>query len=164
MGDETSSIEHEVRVAARPETVFAYFTDPVRLVSWMGVDATVDPRPGGVCRIKINDASTMLGQFVEVDPCRRIVWTWGWEEAVFAVPPQSTEVEVSLIPDGEDTIVRLAHRRLPPRTAPFHQAGWEHYLARLAAVAGGQEPEADPWADVALALRDVGALIPGAVP
>src|SRR4051794_33126100 len=48
---ETSVVEHEVRVAARPETVFSYFTDPVKMVQWMGAEATLDPRPGGVCRI-----------------------------------------------------------------------------------------------------------------
>jgi uncharacterized protein YndB with AHSA1/START domain len=157
--DETRTIEHEVRVAARPETVFAYFTDPARLVSWMGVEATLDPRPGGVCRIRINDASSMLGEFVEVEPYRRVVWTWGWEEAMFAVPPQTTEVEVSLTPDGDETIVRLAHRRLPPHSASFHRAGWDHYLARLAAEASGRRPGPDPWADVATAARDVGALV-----
>jgi uncharacterized protein YndB with AHSA1/START domain len=161
MGDRTS-VEHEIRVAARPETVFAYFTDPARLVSWMGVDATLDPRPGGVCRITMNDAATMLGEFVEVDPYRRIVWTWGWEQAVFAVPPQSTEVEVSFTPDGDDTIVRLAHRRLPAHGTAFHRAGWRHYLPRLAAAAAGADPGPDAWADVAAATRDVGDLVPGA--
>src|SRR5204863_6169331 len=48
---ETSVVEHELRVAARPETVFAYFTDPAKMVQWMGAEATLDPRPGGICRI-----------------------------------------------------------------------------------------------------------------
>jgi uncharacterized protein YndB with AHSA1/START domain len=152
-GDETSAIEHEVRVAARPETVFAYFTDPVRLVSWMGVDATVDPRPGGVCRIKINDASAMLGEFVEVDRPRRIVFTWGWEHALFEMPPQSTAVEVSFTPDGDGTIVRLAHRRLPDAAVSAHRAGWEHYMERLSVAAGGGDPGPDPWQDVEVATR-----------
>jgi len=162
--DETSAVAHEVRVAARPETVFGYFTDPARLVAWMGVEATLDPRPGGVCRIKMNDAATMLGEFLEIDPYRRIVWTWGWEEAMFAVPPQSTEVEVSFTPDGDGTIVRLAHRRLPARAAAFHRAGWEHYFERLAAAAAGTDPGPDAWGDVAVATRAVGALVPGAAP
>ena len=48
---EASVVEHEIRVAARPETVFAYFTDPAKMVQWMGAEATLDPRPGGICRI-----------------------------------------------------------------------------------------------------------------
>jgi uncharacterized protein YndB with AHSA1/START domain len=168
---ETSVVEHEIRVAARPETVFAYFTDPVKMVQWMGADATLDPRPGGVCRIAFqpsrasaevtsaalgggpetaerierDPAGVMLGEFVEVDPPRRIALTWGWEQELLATPPQSTSVEVSFIPDGEDTIVRLAHRRLPAASVAFHRTGWQHYLARLATAAADGDPGHDPW-------------------
>ena len=98
---------------------------------------------------------------MEVDPPRRIVFTWGWELELLVTPPQSTVVEVSLTPDGEETVVRLAHRRLKPDAVPFHQAGWDHYLPRLALVAAGADPGVDPWRDVAVAtkaLRDAGVL------
>jgi uncharacterized protein YndB with AHSA1/START domain len=167
---ETSALEYELRVAARPETVFAFFTDPRKMVQWMGAQATLDPRPGGVCRIafepldeKIDDfrallgapeqpnrgpgknGGAMAGEFVEVDPHRRIVLTWGWEQEVLATPPQSTAVEISFDRDGEETIVRLAHRRLPSETVAFHRAGWEHFLPRLKIAAGGGDPGPDPW-------------------
>ena len=165
---ETSVIEHEVRVAARPETVFGYFTDPAKFVQWMGAHATLDPRPGGVCRIAFGPTRSQVesiaavlgiaatpaggdilgvvtGEFVDVDPPRYIAFTWGWEEEPLAVPPQSTAVEVSFTPDGDETIVRLVHRRLPPAAVAFHRAGWDHYLPRLATVAGGGDPGPDPW-------------------
>jgi uncharacterized protein YndB with AHSA1/START domain len=169
---ETSVVEHEVRIAARPETVFAYFTDPVKMVQWMGAEATLDPRPGGVCRIAFQPSvprvellsaafggdrvqalervdstrvGVMLGEFVEVDPPHRIAFTWGWEQELLALPPQSTAVEVSFTPDGEDTIVRLVHRRLPPAAVAFHRAGWHHYLPRLVVAAEGGNPGRDPW-------------------
>jgi len=44
----------EVRIEARPETVFAYFTDPAKMVQWKGVDAVLDPRPGGQYRVNVN--------------------------------------------------------------------------------------------------------------
>ena len=169
---ETSVIEHELRVAARPETVFSFFTDPAKMVQWMGAEATLDPRPGGICRIAFEPtraqaevveshlpgeplrgsgpigsevAAVMSGRYVEVDPYRRIEFTWGWEEKLMAVPPQSTIVEVTFIPDGEGTTVRFAHRRIPLATVDYHRAGWEHYLARLALAAGGGNPGPDPW-------------------
>jgi uncharacterized protein YndB with AHSA1/START domain len=159
----TEVIEHQVRVAARPETVFAYFTDPVRLVRWMGVDATLDPRPGGVCRIAFEPSqgaiallggggepversprAVMSGEFVVIEPHRRIVFTWGWEEGLLDVAPGSTEVEVSFTPIGDETLVKVAHRRLAPAGVAFHRAGWEHYLGRLAMVAAGRDPGPDP--------------------
>jgi uncharacterized protein YndB with AHSA1/START domain len=167
---ETDVLEYELRVAASPETVFAFFTDPEKMVRWMGAQATLDPRPGGICRIafrpraeKIDDfrallgaederdrgsdgnGGVMAGEFVEVDPPRRIVITWGWEQVILAVPPQSTAVEISFDRDGEETVVRLAHRRLPSATVAFHRAGWEHFLPRLGVAAAGGDPGVDPW-------------------
>jgi uncharacterized protein YndB with AHSA1/START domain len=150
-------LEYETRVAARPATVFAYFTDPAKMVQWMGTEATLDPRPGGVCRINPSGHAVMSGEFVEVDPPRRISFTWGWETELFATPPQSTIVEVSLTPEGDGTIVRLAHRRLQPAAVAFHRAGWDHYLPRLALIATGADPGMDQWRDVAVALEQLRA-------
>jgi uncharacterized protein YndB with AHSA1/START domain len=173
--DETSVVEHKVRVAARPETVFAYFTDPTRMVRWIGAEATLDPRPGGICRIAFQPSQARvdslgreyfgrdeeeesfdvagrgvaLGKFVEVNPPRRIVLTWGWELDVLQVPPQSTLLEIDFTPDGDGTIVQLVHRKLPAGMADFHRVGWEHYLARLAIAAAGGDPGRDPWAAAA---------------
>ncbi len=35
------------RIAAPPEVVFPYFTDPALIVTWMGDRADLDPQPGG---------------------------------------------------------------------------------------------------------------------
>ena len=113
------------------------------MVEWMGTDATLDPRPGGVCRLTMNPAASVLGEFVEVEPYTRIVFTWGYEKRLFAMPPQSSALEVSLTPDGEETVLRLAHRRLPAAATEFHRAGWHHYLPRLAVAAAGGGPGPD---------------------
>jgi uncharacterized protein YndB with AHSA1/START domain len=155
-------IEHEVRVAASPDIVFAYFTDPAKMVQWMGTEATLDPRPGGVCRVNPGGRTAMLGTFVEVDPPRRVVFTWGWETSMFATPPQSTVVEVSLTPEGEGTLVRLSHRQLHTEAVGFHRCGWEHYLPRLALVASGTGAGIDPWLDLQRAIDDLRAAgVPG---
>jgi uncharacterized protein YndB with AHSA1/START domain len=151
------AIEHEVRVAASPESVFDYFTDPAKMVMWMGTEATLDPRPGGICRVNPSGQAAMLGEFVEVDRPRRVVFTWGWETALFKTPPQSTLVEVSLTPEGEDTVVRLTHRRLKPEAVALHRAGWHHYLSRLALAASGADPGRDPWRDLPLSAEELRA-------
>jgi uncharacterized protein YndB with AHSA1/START domain len=148
-------LEHQTRVSASPETVFQYFTDPTRMVEWMGTEATLDPRAGGVCRINPTGHAVMSGRFLEVDPPRRIVFTWGWETELYATPPQSTVVEVSLVPIGKDTLVRLTHRRLQPAAVAFHREGWEHYLPRLARAAAGADAGVDPWRDIAVALQQL---------
>jgi uncharacterized protein YndB with AHSA1/START domain len=154
--DETRVVEHEVRVAARPETVFAYFTDPAKMVRWIGADATLDPRPGGVSRIAISDVAVMSGEFVEVVPYSRVVFHWGWENRLFAVPPASTVLEVSLTPEAGGTRVRLTHKELPDAAIHAHEVGWEHYLGRLAVAASGEDPGPDPLEDAAEAQRRLG--------
>lgn len=141
---ETSALEHDVLVAASPETVFGYFTDPAKIVRWMGDAAILDPRPGGVCRIGFPDAPAALGEYVEVVPHSRVVFSWGWETETLTVPPASTLVEVSLTPDGDGTHVRLTHRRLPAAAHAFHRLGWNHYLERLSVAATGRDPGPDP--------------------
>jgi uncharacterized protein YndB with AHSA1/START domain len=155
----TSVTEHELRIAARPETVFEYFTDPAKLVEWMGVEAILDPRPGGVFRLVFHPApsvvamigeleagepNVVLGEFVEVVPYSRIAFTWGYERRLFSLPPQATAVEVALEPEGDGTILRLTHRGLPAEATAFHRVGWEHYLARLALLGAGHQPGTDP--------------------
>lgn len=144
----TSTVEHEIRVDARPETVFSFFTDPVKMVQWMGNEATLDPRQGGVFEVgfvrEIGQVAAR-GEFVEVAPFERIVFTWGFDAEAFGVAPGSTRVEVSLVPDGGGTIVRLVHTGLPASSVDFHEAGWGHYLERLAITSAGADLEADDW-------------------
>ena len=143
----TRVVAHEVRIDAPPETVFSYFTDPAKMVAWMGESATLDPRPGGMCRIAFPGGAA-IGSFVEVEPPRRVVFTWGWEERYFDVPPGDTRVEVTLVPDEDGTRVRLTHTKLPPAAVGFHDVGWGHYLERLALSATGRDPGPDTLAAI----------------
>ena len=145
---EPDVIQQEIQIAARPETVFAFFTDPAKMLRWKGVEATLEPRPGGIYRVDMHGGRAIAsGRYVEVVPHSRIVFTWGWEDEGNAVPPGTTTIDVPLTPAGEGTLLRLTHRDLP--TAEMrerHGERWTHYLARLALAAAGQDPGPDPWA------------------
>ena len=125
------------------------------MVRWMGAEATLDPRPGGVCRINPSGHAVMSRKLLEADPPRRLVLACGWETESFATPPQSAIVEVTLTQDGAETIMHLAHRRLKHSAVAFHRAGWEHYLPRLSLLATGADPGADPWRDIAVDLTEL---------
>jgi uncharacterized protein YndB with AHSA1/START domain len=137
-------LEVTVHIAARPETVFAYFTDPVRYVQWMGNHATLEPTPGGSYRVRMRDGVEALGEFVEVEPPHRLVFTWGWTHD-HAVAPGSTRVVVTLEEEDGGTRVVLRHHDLPDdEQRGHHGKGWELYLARLAVRVRGGDPGADP--------------------
>jgi uncharacterized protein YndB with AHSA1/START domain len=145
---ETTAIEREITIAARPETVWEFLVDPAKACRWMGGQATLDARPGGVYRVEVLPGNIAAGEFVEVDPPRRLVHTWGWEAGTSPVAPGSTTIEIELIPDGEGTTVRFTHRDLPSADdAGKHAHGWDHYLARLAVASAGGDPGRDPWLD-----------------
>ena len=142
-----TAIEREIAIAASPETVWELLVDPDKATRWMGQAATLDARPGGVYRVDVMPGNIALGEFVEVDPPRRLVYTWGWQQGNGSpVAPGSTTVEFELIPDGDGTTLRFTHRGLPDAEAVGkHAHGWDHYLERLAVAARGEDPGADPW-------------------
>jgi uncharacterized protein YndB with AHSA1/START domain len=141
----TDPLRHEVRIAAPPEVVFPYFTDPARMVSWMGIAALLDPRPDGTFRVETNGRDVALGRYVEVEPPRRVVFTWGFEGTDRLLAAGSTRVEVVLEPDGDGTVLTLRHHDLPDEARQAHEEGWSHYLARLNVAARGDSPGPDPW-------------------
>jgi uncharacterized protein YndB with AHSA1/START domain len=145
LNEESVPVEREVRIDAPPEVIFKFFVDPEQLIRWKGVEATLDPRPGGIYRVNVTGADVVRGEYVEVSPYERVVFTWGWEGEGNPVPPGSSTVEITLVPDGAATLVRLRHHGLPGGPEDRHAEGWEHYLARLAGVAAGRDAGPDPW-------------------
>jgi len=139
------AVERVVRIAARPEIVYSYFVDEARMLEWKGVDATLDPRPGGVYRVNVTGRDIVRGEYVALEPYRRIVFTWGWEGEGQPLPPGSSTVEVTLTPDGDGTVLRLRHIGLAEALRSAHAEGWDHYLERLVVRAGGEDPGVDPW-------------------
>jgi len=138
-------IEREVQIEASPETVFEFFTDPAKMVRWMGTQATLDPRPGGVFRVEMSPQVATSGAFVDVDPPNRLVYTFGWEGDAFSTTPGSTTVEVTFTQVDGGTLLRLVHTDLPTReSAEAHTHGWDQYLARLVIAAPGGDPGPDP--------------------
>ena len=111
-------IEREIRIAARPETVFAFWTEPVKMARWMG-------------------RTIRLAAGSRVEPPSRIVLTWGWEAPGDPTPPGASTVEVDFLADGDSTIVRLRHSGLVTEAVSGHAEGWDQFLPSLVAAAGG---------------------------
>ncbi len=145
--DSSKIIDLEIRINARPETVFPYLIDPDRMVMWMGDSVNLDPRPGGIYEVHVTGSNRARGEYIEVTPYSRVVFTFGWEGADNPVPPGSSRVEITLIPEGEGTLLRLRHEGLPSdEMRQAHSQGWNHYMDRLAKASAGVDPGPDPMA------------------
>jgi uncharacterized protein YndB with AHSA1/START domain len=138
-----AELVREVIVAASPATIFELLTQPERHTEWMGTTAELDPRPGGAYRVLVGGNYPAVGEFVEVVPDERVVFRFGWDLPDHPIPARSTKVEISLIPEGEKTRVRLVHSELPDDAVGDHSQGWDRYLERLAVVAAGGTVEPD---------------------
>ncbi len=144
MTADNGSIQREVFIEAPQATVFAFFTDPDKMSRWMGVSHTLEPRQGGIFLVDVHSGNVAKGEFREVTPISRLVFTWGWDSEETSVPPGSSIIEVNLTPKDNGTLLEFTHSGLPePAVAP-HTMGWEHYLGRLTIAAAGGDPGPDP--------------------
>ena len=130
--DESLVVRRETQIAAPPATVFAFLTDPQKILSWMGAEADTDAHPGGLYLVKDvagRPGRTARGQFREVVPVHRLAYSFGWEDDE-NVPPGSSLVEIDLIDRDGGTLVRMTHTGLPNAyECDGHAKGWAYYLA-----------------------------------
>ena len=121
-------VRRETHIPAPPSAVFAFLTDPDKILRWMGTEAEIEPQPGGLYLVNVTGARFARGSFREV------------------VPPGSSTVEIDLIEQSTGTLLRLTHTGLPnAEQCAGHAEGWAHYLDRLAEVAAGRDLGPDPW-------------------
>jgi uncharacterized protein YndB with AHSA1/START domain len=142
--NESLVIRREVQIAAPPATVFAFLTDPDKIVSWMGAEATTEPHPGGLYLLKgVGQGNNARGEFREVVPVHRLAYSFGWEGRE-EVPPGSSLIEIDLVDRDGGTLLRMTHSGLPNAAqCAAHARGWAHYLGRLVIAAAGGDPGVD---------------------
>ena len=133
----------EVLIDAAPSTVFELLTDPELQKCWFGTEVELDPRPGGIYKALVAGTHPALGEFVDVQPDEKVVFTFGWDEPGHPIPAGSTTVAITLLAEGSKTRVQLVHSGLPEDAVADHTFGWNHYLGRLAVVAEGGDVEPD---------------------
>jgi uncharacterized protein YndB with AHSA1/START domain len=101
---------------------------PFELV-WRNSELTNPPgkRPEG-----FGEEHRMESRIIEVDPPRKLVFTWG---------KGSGDVSFELEPRGERVLLTVTHRRLPDRGMMVGvSTGWHAHLDMLVARLTGQEP------------------------
>ncbi|MDN5861169.1 MAG: SRPBCC domain-containing protein [Pseudonocardia sp.] len=130
---------------ASRERVFAAWTHPEVLRRWWAAGPgwaspwiEVDLRVGGSYRLAMTapgaaDTNVVAGQYLEIAPPRRLVYTWQWESAEAPGGDAVTLVTVEFRDAGAaGTTVVLTHSGFPDADArDQHDAGWRACLAQL---------------------------------
>jgi uncharacterized protein YndB with AHSA1/START domain len=142
-------VRRETYISAPPATVFAFLTDPEKIISWMGTEAKTEMRPDGLYLLKGINRMAARGAFREVVPVHRLAYSFGWEGSE-EVPPGSSLIEIDLLDRDGGTLLRMTHSGLPNAAqCAAHDKGWAHYLGRLTMAAAGQDPGPDRRDDAA---------------
>jgi uncharacterized protein YndB with AHSA1/START domain len=138
----------EVRrtIRAPRQRVFDAWTTPEELKRWHAPGpltvtlAEIDLRVGGSYRIHMQQPDgtvhQAIGVYREVDPPRRIVYTWSWEGDH---PVKNSVVTLEFHERGADaTEVVLRHEGLPNvQERDSHASGWTSIMDKLAALFDG---------------------------
>ena len=87
---EKLSLEIKRHIKAPRERVYAAWTDPVQMKQWFGPenvqthDLIAEVRVGGKFRWDLSNAEgekmTCRGEYRELQPSRKIVFTWQWQD------------------------------------------------------------------------------------
>lgn len=136
------TVEVSITIAAKPATIFRYFTDPGRFGQWVQGAVTLDPRTGGDLRVAFaQGANVVEGQIVELVENERIVMTWGLADdtpEAAQLPAGSTRVAVTLAPVTDGTRVTLRHEGLVESLRGAHEGGWVYYFSQLSPKASAE--------------------------
>ncbi len=128
MTELTESLKREILICARRETVFAYFTDAERFARWWGEGSRIDARPGGSVFIRYPNGVTASGEIREIDPPRRIVFTYIMAGGVASL------VTITLEETEEGTLLRLRHDFSSAKIRDHFVQGWRYQLALFSKV------------------------------
>ena len=109
-------VRRETHIPAPPSAVFAFLTDPEKILRWMGTEAELEPQPGGLYLVNVTGARFARGAFREVVPVHRLAYSFGWDGSE-VVPPGSSTVEIDLIEQSNGTLLRLTPHRPARRRA-----------------------------------------------
>jgi uncharacterized protein YndB with AHSA1/START domain len=121
-------------VHAPAPRVYQAFTNSSLLRQWLCDVAVINAKPGGYIYLVWNSGFYTAGEFVELNPNQRVVFTWfGRSE------PGRTNVEVEIIDKGETTQVLLKHSGVGAEeewktVITEIQNGWTSSLVNLASV------------------------------
>ncbi len=138
---EKLSLEIKRFIKASPDRVYAAWTDPVQLKKWFGPENVqtrnliADARVGGRFRWDCTDPEgkqvTISGEYRELQPGKKIVFTWQLEEDE-DWKNHSSVVTVELSDREGGTEVRLTHIQLPSEESrDSHHEGWNSVLEKL---------------------------------
>ncbi len=119
MSKGTTIIKQTVFMPATPEAVYEAYTDPKIHSEFTGSEATGKPEVG-------EDFTAwggyIEGQYVELEPGKRVVQTWSTSEWPKDAEPSTVELTFDAVKNG--TNITLVHTDVPSEQSDEYDEGW----------------------------------------
>jgi uncharacterized protein YndB with AHSA1/START domain len=140
---QTENISLQIKrvIKAPRDRVYAAWTDPAQMKQWFGPenvqtrDLIADARVGGEFRWDLTNSEgekmTMRGEYRELQPGKKVVFTWQWEDDE-DWENHTSIVTVDLADHDGGTELCLTHEQLPnEESRGGHTRGWNSALDKL---------------------------------
>ncbi len=152
MTKDDTTLRMERVIATTPERLYELWTQPEELVKWWGPEGytvpkhAMDVRPGGRWRTTMRAPDgkdhTVSGIYRTLEPHRRVVFTWGWDDDA-GLRGQETECIVTFEPVPGGTRMTFVQQNFADTDSRNrHQHGWTSSFICLERAALGQ-PQMD---------------------
>lgn len=138
------SLDSTIVIHARRATVFRFFTDSAKWARWWGSGSSIDPVVGGAVLIRYPTGDTASGTVREIDPDRRIAFTYGYDAPGKPIAPGASLVTITLADVPSGTRLVLRHDVADEATRDLHVQGWRHQLAVFAYVVADDAFASEP--------------------
>ena len=136
--DQRPSLTLTRRLRARPEKVYAAWTNPENLVQWFAqaqaregsLHADLDVSVGGRYRISFINAASgeyfeVGGVYRDVVPNERLQFTWAWH----STPERESLITIAFRPDSVGTLMTFRHEQFADQVArDNHEKGWSAFF------------------------------------
>ena len=140
LASERPSLTLTRRLRARPEKVYAAWTQAAQLAQWFGppnmkpasLEAELDVRVGGRYRLSfVSDDGEYFeagGIYREVVADEKLAFTWAWH----STPERESLVTITLKPDAAGTLMVFHHAQFADDVArDNHRRGWSSFFDKL---------------------------------
>lgn len=127
-----ATLTFERRLRHPAQAVWDAITRPEHLARWYLTTARIDPRPGGsIDYVSGPNRFHVTGKILTWDPPRVFEHEWDVEPRIELPHGEHSVLRYELVPDGDETILRVTHRRLTRGTARNFISGLHAFLDRL---------------------------------
>ncbi|MDC1287298.1 SRPBCC domain-containing protein [Gammaproteobacteria bacterium] len=106
-----------------PDLAYAHWVSPKTIIP-PATSLEIHAEVGGPYKLAMPGGISMIGEFIEVEPNRRLVYSWQWQGN-----SEITKVDVRFIDNSAGTEVKIAHSGFATEQSyKDHSFGWNSYM------------------------------------